>query len=262
MDFQNIPIINYHKVELKSDIGITTRRPQDFINDIHSLTDLGYQTITFLDLHEEKPLPPKPVIITFDDGYESVFTKVLPVMRSAGFKGVVYIPSAFINRYNDWDVQFGNKKFKHLNKAQLLELQGHGFEIGSHTVSHMALTKLSPGEIARELAKSKGELETILGREVISVCYPFGQFNNDIIRIAKECGYRFGLGSVHYNREDENMALRRFNIYRFDSRNIFNKKLVMKKKSFLVLRDRVIQKGGLATVYYQKIIKNKYNHDQ
>lgn len=110
MQLKNVVILNYHKISLRADIGLTARHPDDFKTDLQLVKDLGFKTITFYDLLNSQPSPTeKLVIITFDDGYKSVAEYALPLMKDLNFKGVVYIPTAFIGKTNDWDVQFGGK---------------------------------------------------------------------------------------------------------------------------------------------------------
>ena len=256
MNPNQIPIINYHKIEAQMDVGVTTRHPQRFARDMRLLKDMGYQTFTFHDIlsGQETESGKKPLMITFDDGYESVYTRAFPVMKELGFRGVVYVPGAYIGKENTWDVQFGGKRYRHLNRGQLLELQRAGFEIGAHGVHHRALTVLGAEDLRNELNGSKNMLEEALGILVVSFCYPFGQFNKTVAAQVRAAGYRFALASMYWgNGEATSYALKRMNIYRFDSEKTFRKKILPKPPSWLVLRDWVIQRGALATVWYQKL---------
>ena len=257
----NIPIINYHKISDQSDIGITSRKPRDFKNDLALLADLGYQTITFRDLALERSLPPKPVILTFDDGYQSVLENAYPLMEKFGFKGVVYMPTDFIGKTNDWDVQFAGMRFGHLSQDDLRFLHRQGFEIGSHGCSHRSLTDMKLDEARKELETSKAKLEAILSDTVYSISYPFGRFNIPVLQFAKKIGYRFGVTAIFFRAGQWNgynpLALRRLNIYRMDSRKAVELKLRKQFHSFFAYRDWLIQKGSLATVLWQKWFRTK-----
>jgi len=261
MTITEIPIINYHKISVENDIGITTRHPEDFQRDMQILKEEGFQTVTFDDLAHGEAWPQRPVIITFDDGYRCVYEQALPVMQALGLKGVVFIPTAYIGRENEWDVRFGGKTFSHLNADQLSALQAAGFEIGSHGRTHRALDLLNPTEMAAELQQSHQELKTLLEKAPVSVCYPFGRFNRQILSAAKEAGYRFGAASLHFNYNLDglsSLALRRFNIYRFESGKVFRAKLGLPFRSALGYRDWLIQQGARATVVYQKWFLKSY----
>ncbi|HID38751.1 MAG TPA: polysaccharide deacetylase family protein [Calditrichaeota bacterium] len=260
MNTLNIPIINYHKIEAEWDIGITTRTPDRFAADMFLLKEMGFQTVTFNDLaHGHSPAHiSKPLIITFDDGYESVYTRALPVMRGFGFRGVVYVPTAFIGKENSWDVQFGGKAYRHLDTGQLKDIQAAGFEIGSHGIRHVAFTALSDDTLQKELLESKKYLEDLLGKPVVSICYPFGQFNEAVQSGVKKAGYHYALASLYFFGSDKSatFGLKRMNVYRFDSDTVLKKKTLIKPPGGLLLRDWLIQRGALATVLYQRVTNN------
>ena len=261
VNIHQIPIINYHKISIRNDVGITTRHPADFKRDMQLLRQEGYQTVTFADLLSGDPLPEKPVIVTFDDGYRCVYQQALPVMQKLGQKGVVFIPTAYIGKENGWDVRIAGKTFAHCDERQLIELQQAGFEIGSHGRTHRALDLLSQEEMERELNQSKQELKILLGKEPVSICYPFGRFDLTIISAAKDAGYRFGAASLYFKMNLNGLshfALRRFNIYRFESSERLRAKLRMNFNSWRGYRDWLIQQGAKATVFYQKRILKFY----
>lgn len=254
MQLPNIPIINYHKIESKTDIGITSRHPEQFRADLQLIKDNDFQPITFTDIIKKNIPSEKPLIITFDDGYESVFTTALPMMREYGFKGVVFLPVNYIGEYNNWDVQIGGKKFRHLSESQIKALYGAGFEIGSHAASHRLLNIMSDKEILNELTVSRAHLSRITGTEVTTVSYPFGRFNERILRLSEQAGYKFGVAALYFRNVvngSRHLACRRYNIYRFDSPGTVRRKLNGKYHHRVGIRDWLIQKGGLATVGLQ-----------
>lgn len=257
MQPDQIPIINYHKIENGFDVGITARHPMDFEEDMQLLVDAGFTSITFNEILSGQ-IPENPVIITFDDGYASVFEKAWPVMNKFGLKGVCFTPLDFIGRCNDWDVQIGNLRFQHLDREQMRYLAGNGFEMGSHCLSHRALTDIELSRAEHEIVTSREKLAEICGHEVTTICYPFGCFNDSIIEMTRRAGYSFGLASLHFRNVSDgerNFALRRYNIYRFDSSRTIRQKLENNYDSYLGWRDWLIQKGARATVLYQKFFK-------
>lgn len=257
MAFPKIAILNYHKIDPQGDIGITSRSPARFEADLSTLHNHGYQTVTFKDIYANRELPPKPVIITFDDGYASVYEYALPLMENFGYKGVVFMPAAYMGRYNDWDVQFGAKKFLHLSREELISLAKKGFEIAAHGMQHRALT-LKQVNLIDEIETSKEFLQEIINRQIITFCYPFGRFNEAVMQKVKNAGYHFGVASIHYRRipaEMEQYAIRRFNVYAIDSQKILLNKLNMDFNSVLACRDYLFQLGGRATVLYQTLNK-------
>ena len=261
MTHDNIAILNYHKIEPKADIGLTARHPDDFKRDLEIIKELAFQPVTFQDLLQPSfKAHQKPLIITFDDGYQSVIEFAFPLLKELGMKAVVFMPTGFIGRTNDWDIQLAGKKYQHLSRQELRFLADSGFEIGSHGVSHRAFTTLSPKQCLMELRQSKQTLEEIIGRSVISISYPFGQFSKPILELSHQQGYRFGVGSIYYFKLHKldglsSLALRRFNVYRFDSPKALYEKLQGNYNSFYAYRDWLIQRGGQATIFWQKLFK-------
>lgn len=259
MQINQIPIINYHKISTSCDIGITTRHPYQFENDLKILKAQKFKSITFIDLLQPQTLLPDSIIITFDDAYDSLLNYAMPIMQMYGFKGVVYPVTNFVGQYNDWDVQIGTLKFKHLDWQDLREVQNLGFEIGSHTRSHELLTWMDRQQQLYELCDSKKKLQDALGEDIHSVSYPFGRFNQDTIFCASEAGYEFGVASVYFKnieQHNQKFALRRFNIYRFDTEEQFKRKIGLKGNNRIFFRDWLIQKGGIGTAVLQSIRKH------
>jgi len=245
-------ILNYHKIESKKDIGITTRHPEDFNNDLYDLKEMGYETITFQNILKNN-LPEKPVMITFDDGYESFFHKGFEQLQKFNMKAVVYIPAEYIGKINDWDVQLAGKKYQHMSADQLKEISSADMEVASHGMSHRYLNSFSDKEIDFELEESKKKIEKITGVNVLSISYPFGKYNARVIEQAKKF-YQFGVALAGLSNGQFNpMALPRINIYRIDSRKNFRDKLEYFNNKSVLFKNWIIRQGGWATIGLQKI---------
>ncbi len=100
----------------------------------------------------------------------------------------------YIGKENLWDVSFGRKE-RHLNSKELQELKNMGFVIGSHTRTHPDLTQIPINKAREEIFNSKLELEDKLGEEVHFLSYPFGRYNNAIIKLSLESGYKLSFTS-------------------------------------------------------------------
>ena len=188
----NPPALLYHKVDFNWEVGVTWVTPTLFRRQIEQLHRHGWRTSLSGD-GESTATAHKRVIIAFDDGYESVYTEALPVLERLGFKAMVFIPTGYLGRRNDWDHQLLGRKHKHLTRAQLVELDRLGWLIGSHGISHTDLTRLDRVRLREELIRSKGLLSDILGKEVDWVSFPFGRYNRRTVEMALECGYRAAL---------------------------------------------------------------------
>ena len=127
----------------------------------------------------------KPVITTsWDDGHP-LDLRVAGVLARHGLHGTFYVPLLPVGQ-------------RILDKTAMQELLGMGMEIGSHTVSHAVLTKLSDSEVDRELGNSRRKLEDLLGVAVTSFSYPKGKFSTRITRRAKLAGYRLCRTTVDF----------------------------------------------------------------
>lgn len=181
-----VPILMYHYIrevrEADDPVGFRLSvRPARFAEQLAWLAAEGYEPLRMADLaaclRAERPCPRRPVALTFDDGYADAATKALPILRHYGFSATFYIVTEFVGQpgYLSWD--------------QVAELQAAGMEIGSHTLSHAALTGLSIAQARVELVRSKAILEQRLGRPVESFSYPAGEHNAELAELVRELGY-------------------------------------------------------------------------
>jgi peptidoglycan/xylan/chitin deacetylase (PgdA/CDA1 family) len=155
--------------------------PWDFASQMDWLAANGYHAITFRDLHAylsgATGLPSRPVILTFDDGYEDFYTTALPILIRHDFKAVSYVVSGFIGRPG------------YMNATQIREADRYEIEIGSHTVDHADLTRQSFDGLRYQIITSKRVLEELLGHPVLSFCYPSGKFGPNVVAVVQEAGY-------------------------------------------------------------------------
>lgn len=194
-----VPILMYHYVRPAPDPngdrigwGLSTP-PADFRQQMDYLDQNGYHPITLVELREYlagmRTLPNKPVVLTFDDGYEDFYSQAYPVLRLHNFRAVAYVVSGFIGRSSN------------LSAAQIKELDAYGIEIGAHTVDHVDLTQSTAGGLAYEVKGSKDTLEVLLGHPVPDFCYPSGKFDARVVAAVQAAGFQSATttqtGSVH-----------------------------------------------------------------
>lgn len=152
---------------------------------MYLLHEWGYKTISVELLvnaiKQGAELPPKPIILTFDDGSESIVTNALPIMQNYDFTGTAYIV------YNYMGIQ------NYMNPDQIHELYASGWEIGSHSLSHADLTQRSNRQMD-EIVESRRKLQSLLGVPILSFSYPFGAYNEDSVYYAHYAGYIAAMG--------------------------------------------------------------------
>jgi peptidoglycan/xylan/chitin deacetylase (PgdA/CDA1 family) len=206
---KSIPILLYHRVGSETDaLTITTER---FQRDMATLSEDGYNTLSLDQLRQHmqgnpnEPLPKKPIMITFDDGYLDNYTNAFPILQKYSMKASFYIITGMVGQ-ND-----------RLTASQIREMETAGMTFGSHTITHRPLAELSTKETQTELTKSKLDLEEILGKNVDFIAYPCGSYTAETIKIAHEAGYRGGF-SVRpgFAMLTNTMTIRRIPVFHYD----------------------------------------------
>lgn len=134
-----------------------------------------------------------PIVrLTFDDAFENLLKHALPVLQEFGFPATVFAVPGNLGRTPQWKISASHPEYRErlMTAEQLKQLPGMNVVVGSHTQTHPALSELSAEQIRWELTESKKSLEAIIGRPVADLALPHGAFNDDVIRIAREAGYR------------------------------------------------------------------------
>ncbi|MEK7096418.1 MAG: polysaccharide deacetylase family protein [Patescibacteria group bacterium] len=178
-----LPILMYHHIRDYNDstdsIGTNLSvSPEKFSEQLDLIRSLGYQTIT---LSELKPSIDKPIILTFDDGYDNFYQNTYPELKKRGMVAVSFIIVNNIGKSN------------YMTEYQIKEINNNGIEIGSHTLSHPDLSVSNTTKQGTEIADSKFRLEQILGKTIDSICYPAGKYNTETINIVSSAGYKYAV---------------------------------------------------------------------
>ena len=163
-------------------------KPEDFEKQMAWFSKHGWHSYTISEMAEAKKLSSKSFCITFDDGYEDNFTHALPILQKYGFKATIYLVPHYT--YNSWE-DFKEGTFdKLLNQEQIRQMQESGLiEFGSHTLNHKNLLTISSEEAKNEISVSKKEIEKITGRECRAFAYPYGKYDEKIVKMVKNAGY-------------------------------------------------------------------------
>jgi peptidoglycan/xylan/chitin deacetylase (PgdA/CDA1 family) len=223
-------VLAYHKVTA-FELGGTWVPAPRFIRQIDALLVAGYRFIdeeAFLQaLDGARPCACREVLLTFDDGYRGLLDRAIPALEERGIPALIFLPTAFVGRVNTWELGLPGRRFEHLGWDEVSALAPRGFSFGSHARTHRDLTRL-PHEIVREeLATSKEEIETRVGRPVRSLSYPFGRVNGLVREEAELAAYRAGF-SLYPPRSTpprDRFALRREAVYVIDTVATVKRKL-------------------------------------
>jgi len=186
----NVPILVYHQT------------PGDFASQLDFLQQHGYHTITMAQLaaalHNQDGLPPKPVIITFDDGFADQMT-AFEQLQHHHMVATYYIIDGGPGsrwcigagrRYNDPAQPAGGCGDAYLSWDQVRQLDRSGIiTIGAHTIDHDNLASDSPTQQQYEITQGKHELEAQIGHKVSDFAYPYGSFNATTLQIVQQAGF-------------------------------------------------------------------------
>lgn len=131
----------------------------------------------------------RQTVLTFDDGSRTVLEHGAAEMAKYGFRGIQYLVADQIGGYNEWDVKQGEVRDALMNESEVREWLAMGHEIGSHTVTHPRLAKISKDKAREEIFASKARLEDRFGVPIKHFCYPYGSWNKTVRDFVEEAGY-------------------------------------------------------------------------
>lgn len=179
-----VPILMYHVI---SDPLPASPYPDlyvpkaEFAEQMQALKGAGYTAVTLQQWwdawHAHGPLPAKPLVVSFDDGYHSHFANAFPVLRALGWPGVLNLELKNIRS------DYG------LTAPQVRTLIAAGWELDSHTIDHPDLTTVDATALRHEVADSRAELKRRFGVAVNFFCYPAGRYDDAAIAAVRAAGY-------------------------------------------------------------------------
>ena len=183
-----VPILTYHSIDTSGSVLSVT--PAGFRAHLASLAANGFSAIRFnqlVDAFEGRAaLPPKPVVLTFDDAFANFHEHAAPALRAAGFPATVFVVAGHVGKSNDWPGQGPSiPRLPLLDWPALRDLVAAGIEVGSHTFTHPYLDRMPADRLEHELAGSRRALEDGTGAPVTTLAYPFGSHNAGSIAVAR-----------------------------------------------------------------------------
>jgi len=196
-----IPSMMYHHINLDalndpkdSILRGLSMSPAKFEADLIDIRDKGYETVFPYEISDKLKRNVKQekkyVLLTIDDGYEDVYKYAFPLLKKYNMKATLYVMPNFVGRRDD-----PNRKGTPGNYAtwdELKEMSDSGLiNIGSHTMDHAELTnkKYKDADLRYQIFNAKDVLQKKLGIKVKDFCYPYGKYNEDVVKLVKEAGY-------------------------------------------------------------------------
>ena len=208
-------IIYYHEV-VDSGKGFSYQKieAEKFEQQMKWISENGYITSFFSELDCDNP---KSLIVSFDDGYRSVYEKAFPIMKKYGIKGNVYLPTAYIgtnDQFMDWDM--------------VADLYRSGlFEFQAHTHRHIDIRAVDFETLREEITVSNGMIAERVGYTPVAFCMPYGKYHKKSIQnLFQIYGYQYVLGSFYGEiRGNREKVLPRIGISNDDDMTLFIDKM-------------------------------------
>ena len=189
---KGLPILTYHKIGPRprgARLKGLYLGEHAFRNHLKELKSNGFHFASPEDVRSVKA-PNDRVVITFDDAYENVFRYALSALKEEKGKAVLFVIAGMIGQTNTWDAALGEAEERLMDEVQIREWLQEGQLIGSHTLSHSHLSRLSPQEVKNEVYRSKALLEDKFGVPVNHFCYPYGDLSPAVAECVRETGYQ------------------------------------------------------------------------
>ncbi len=199
-----VPILMYHRISVPPPGADRYRRdlsvpPEVFRAQLLYLKAQGYQTVSLLDLvyalTRGTPLPPKPIIITFDDGYRDNYENAFPILREVGFTGTFFVVTSLVDQghpaYMTWE--------------QLREMRAAGMEIGAHSRDHVELRGRSLDYLVWQVLGASQAIEAQLGFRPYAFSYPSGAYDDLAVQVVRSAHFWAAVttrGGITHRTED------------------------------------------------------------
>jgi peptidoglycan/xylan/chitin deacetylase (PgdA/CDA1 family) len=239
----DLPILMYHDLEADDSRTEFSISIDQFESHLDWLRNHGFTTIGFnglLAALEGHPLPSKPAMITFDDGYESFRRLAVPALAARHMTATVFIVAGEIGGFNRWDSSTGGPERALMDEQGIREVLGAGIEVGSHGWNHRDLTRCSPPELEAEIVRSRHALRDRFGDVAEVFAYPYGRHSVGHFDQLESAGYRAAVSifSLAATVTGNVYAMRRIHIHSEDTSLRFKAKVSAPYLRYAAWRDR------------------------
>jgi peptidoglycan/xylan/chitin deacetylase (PgdA/CDA1 family) len=184
----SLPILIFHTLDDQG--SVISFSPLAFQRNMARLHENGYRTLSLLEaancVRQGHPFPPRSFVLTFDDGYESVYDEAFPVLQRYGMSATVFITTGETKPSGPADRLPSCEGQPMLSWHQIREMHRWGLDIGAHTCTHPDLRRLPAEQIAAEIGGSKAIIEDMLGAPVRSFAYPYGLYDQRSREVARQ----------------------------------------------------------------------------
>jgi peptidoglycan/xylan/chitin deacetylase (PgdA/CDA1 family) len=242
-----VPVLMYHAVGERPAAAThaLSVSPEAFTEQLALLGARGFTPVTTARLADAwrtgRPLPDRPVLITFDDGYEGVHRHALPALAAHSFVATLFVTTGWLRGAYDE----GRAPDTMLDWDQVRELAAAGTEIGGHSHSHPQLDQLDDRRLGFETGRCREIIATELGTEPASFAYPYGYSSRRVRRTVRAAGFgqALAVGNALARRTQGPYALERVTVRRSTGTAEFGRLVEGRAVGRTFARDRALTKG-------------------
>ena len=190
-----VPILMYHSIADQGPPELKPYRvsPRAFREQLRYLRSQGFHSITLSDWAEavrnRAPIQGRPIIITFDDGYQDFADNAWPELQRSDFSATMFVVTDKVGLTADWDSHSG-EPMKLMTWETLAKLRENGVEIASHSASHKDFSNISREQARAEGGRSREAILDRLGVDTDCIAFPWGRTSDSAVDALEECGYR------------------------------------------------------------------------
>jgi peptidoglycan/xylan/chitin deacetylase (PgdA/CDA1 family) len=233
---KGIPVLMYHAVTPateEEDVGHIHVSLQVFTAQMQWLAAEGYTTLTIPELLEQTNHPgtTKKVVLTFDDGYASLYTLVTPLLQQYGFKATLFVTTATVGADSYAVLPHFERSFppndRPLSWQELQEMEQGCWDIQPHGHQHLAHNRLPQQELLAEIAESKRQVELYLNKRTDCYAFPYGRYNYACLQLLPELGFKAAFTvQPGLTAREKLFQLPRVEINKFDTLPLFTHKML------------------------------------
>ena len=206
-----LPIVMYHQLtKSESRAGKYVLTLEQLEKDFKYLKSKGYKTVSVkqvIDYVEGNgELPENPVMLTFDDGCETLYSYALPLLEKYGFNAVGFVVGALADNYTELDDHNLNysclnwSEIKELCNGGIIDIQSHTYDLHRNTAARSGIKKKKDESIEQyseflssDVSKMNERMMKYAGKKPVAFAYPFGSYSNESEEILKNCGFKMVL---------------------------------------------------------------------
>ena len=208
---RDLPVVMYHQLTKNpKKSGKYVLTVEQFEKDLMFLKAKGYRSVTVKQLFDfsqgKGDVPEKAILITFDDGQETLYEYALPLLEKYGFTAVGFVVGALADYYTEIDDHNLNysylnwQQIKEMSDGNVIEIESHSFDLHKNTGNRSGIKKKKDESVEQyreflcsDVAKMKTAMEKNTGKVPVAFAFPFGSYSRESTEILKECGFKMTL---------------------------------------------------------------------